>query len=432
MPKFRRTFPQDPLNISPRLGFVYRVGGGDTDVIRGSWGLFYDQVFGNNAAVFSWVNNCPNCYPALPPLLGCDPSDLQGCSATTQLRAGTVVNPRLPPLPVDFTLNNWVNDPRLRAWIQQADASRQAATFDDNIFGIISPDYETNYNSSYALGWGHAFNLSLALDVNAVYRRGYHQYRMETLGGRASGRESPWPAVTDPCTGVATYDGLMNISMSNGATRYYSLQVGLKGRSRRFDFGASLNVSRARGTQDNAGTGLWTADGGSHQAFGGGNIQFTGGPIGSEWGQTSGDQRLYAFLHGLYRFPRGLQAAAQVAWGTRAAVHPFAGVDLNGDGFGEGFIDSEYAGRRGGGEGGDLFNVNCRVSKLFDTGKGTRLETFLDIFNLTNRDNYGTFVFHRQFLDTGGQFQPNPDYLRPIGNTLTPPRTVQVGMKVHF
>jgi len=429
VPKFQHTLPQDPLNISPRLGFVYNVGGGDTDVLRGSWGLFYDQVFGNNAAVGAWANNCQDCYPALPPLAGCDPSDLQGCAATTRLTAGTIVHPGLPPLPVDFTLNNWVNDPRLHAWVKQLDSSLRGATFDDNIAsGLISPDFKANYNSSYSLGWGHAFNQGLALDVNAVYRRGYRQYRWETLGGRASGREAPWPAVTDPATGLANYGGFMNIFTSDGATRYDSLQVGLKGRYSRFDFGASLNVSRARGTQDNAGTGAVTADGGPNQSVDGGNIQFTGGPIGNEWGQISGDQRLYAFLHGIYRFPHGIQTAAQVAWGTKTAVHPFAGVDLNGDGF----TDNEYSGRRGGGEGGDLFNINCRISKLIEIGKGTRLETFLDIFNLTNRDNYATFVFHRQFLDNGGQFQPNPDYLKPIGNTLTPPRTLQLGMKVHF
>jgi len=429
VPKFHHTFPQDPLNISPRLGFVYKVGGGDTDVVRGSWGLFYDQVFGNSAGVFAWANNCQDCYPALPPLAGCDPSDLQGCAATTRLTAGKIVHPSLPPLPVDVTLNNWVNDPRLRAWIRQLDSSLGGATFDDNIaVGLISPDFRANYSSSYSLGWGHAFNQRLALDVNAVYRRGHRQYRLETLGGRASGREAPWPAVTDPGTGVASYDGFMNLSMSDGATRYDSLQVGLEGRYSRFDFGASLNISRARGTQDNAGTGAVTADGGPNQSVDGGNIQFTGGPVSNEWGQLSGDQRLYGFLHGIYRFPHGIQTAAQVAWGTKTALHPFAGVDLNGDGF----TDNEYGGRRGGAEGGDLFNINCRISKLIEIGKGTRLEAFLDIFNLTNRHNYATFVFHRQFLDNGGQFQPNPVYLKPIGNTLTPPRTLQLGMKIHF
>jgi len=43
-------------------------------------------------------------------------------------------------------------------------------------------------------------------------------------------------------------------------------------------------------------------------------------------------------------------------------------------------------------------------------------------------DNYGTSVSHRQ-LSNG---VPNPLYLQPIGNTVAPARTVQLGLRYSF
>lgn len=425
---FSRTFPRDPVNVSPRLGFIYRVAGADTDVLRGSWGLFYDSVLGN-IPFFNWAANCPDCYPGGPFLIGCDPSDLGSCSSTTRLTAGTVVQSNLPPLPVDFTLYNYVNDPRLRAWIDSIPSAQGPATFNDGLGFLVSPEWSAPYTSSFSVGWGHAFSPNLAVDTNVIYRHGYHQMRSERYAGGNSGREAPWPAITDPNTGVATYIGDLGILTSDGQTKYYSLQTSVSGRYPKFDFGASLNLSEARGTQDNAGTAPYTADYGAIDIWDGGNIEYTGGSIRNEWGRTSGSQAVYAFLHGTFRFPRAFQTSAEVAYGSTVAVHPWAGVDVNGDGFDSG---NEYAGTRGSGHGGDFFNINLRLAMTFATGKGTHLETFVDIFNLTNHDNYGALVFHRQFDYEGAQISPFPDYLAPVGSTLTPPRTLQFGIRFSF
>jgi len=57
-------------------------------------------------------------------------------------------------------------------------------------------------------------------------------------------------------------------------------------------------------------------------------------------------------------------------------------------------VVEEAAGKRGSGRGDDLFNVNLRASKRFNTGKGTTFELYLDVFNLFNRLNYGFYVDH--------------------------------------
>ncbi len=76
--------------------------------------------------------------------------------------------------------------------------------------------------------------------------------------------------------------------------------------------------------------------------------------------------------------------------------------------------------------------MNWRASKRFDTGRGTALEAYLEVFNLLNRVNYGFYVDHRQLVSVGGVNKPNPTYESPSGDTLTPPRTAQVGLRFSF
>ncbi|MBI3450749.1 MAG: TonB-dependent receptor, partial [Acidobacteria bacterium] len=442
-PSFNNTTPKDPTDISPRLGFVYRVNGEDKDVLRGSWGLFYDK-FLDNLGIFMRQNLSPFFSPALPVLAGVDPTD-PATLTSNQLLAGTVVDPRLPPLPVDFTLANWLNpavtDPNgfsLRDWFNQLGSILGRATFNDGVF-MPGPDWKTPYTSAFSIGWGHVFSPRLALDTNLVYRRGFHQLYRQSWRGRNSGRYSPFPVdldpngnpIVDPNSGRApgsSFEGLADFFTTDGKSQYISLQTGVKARYPSFEFGINLNLSQALGTQDNAGTG--PTDGGPVDIFEAGNIRFTGGNINSEWGRISGDQFLYVNAYGIYHFPLQFQAAGSLTYGTRTAYQGFAGVDLNGDGFNS---QNEYAGSRGSGVGDDYFTLNLRASKMFDTGKGTKVEVFAEAFNLLDRVNHGLFVFHQQLtVDKNGSIVRNPSYGKPTGDTLVDPRTVQIGTRFTF
>ncbi|HZE89747.1 MAG TPA: hypothetical protein VE404_09370, partial [Verrucomicrobiae bacterium] len=439
-PSFENTTPKDPTNVSPRIGFVYRVNGEDKDVLRGSWGLFYDK-FLDNLGIFMRQNLSPFVSPVLPQLAGCDVGTDPNC-ANTQLLAGTVVDSRLPALPVDFTLANWLNpgvtDPNglsLRGWFNQLVSILGPATFNDSVF-LPGPDWKTPYVSAFSVGWGHVFSPRLALDTNLVYRRGFHQLTRQSFRGRQSGRVSPFPVDTDPNgnvlldpNGNPNYGGTADFFTTDGKSQYISLQTSLKGKFPRFEFGLNLNLSQALATQDNAGTG--PTDGGPTDIFEGGNIRFTGGNIDSEWGKVTGDQFLYMNFYGIYHFPMEFQAAGTITYGSRTAYQPFAGVDLNGDGFNSA---NEYAGNRGAGLGDDYFNIVARGSKIFETGKGTKLEPFIECFNLLNRVNHGVLVIHQQLTTdpVTGAVVRNPHYNKPTLDSFTPPRTVQFGVRFTF
>ncbi len=422
---FHRTFPGDQTNLAPRLGLTYDVHGKGRDVIRGSWGLYYDRLL-DNWVVFMRQNLSPYFSPSLPALQGCDTASDPSCTGT-QLRAGTSPVSGYAPLPADFTLANWT-DPAsgLRAWLTGLTAVQGNATFNDAV-AVASPDWKTPYTSSLSLGWGHVFSPKLTLDTNFIYRRGYRQVTNPAFGDLSSGREAPFPVVVDTLSGTASYPGFVFIIESNGKSRDVSLQASLKGHFEHLDFGLNLNVSRATGTQDMGSA--YSSSGGANDLFQGGNIKFTGGDINSEWGRISGDQLVYALLYGIYRFPHGFESAMQMTYGSGTAFNGYAGVDLNGDGFNS---VEEYAGERGSGRGDDLFSIDWRGTKRFALGKGSTAELFLEIFNLLNRVNYGIYVDHRQLGDVGGVFQPNPTYERPTGDTITPPRTAQVGFRFAF
>ncbi len=423
---FHRTFPGDQTNLAPRLGLTYDVHGTGRDVLRGSWGLYYDKLL-DNWVVFMRQNLSPFFSPSLPALQGCNTASDPSCTGT-QLRAGASPVPGYAPLPADFTLANWTNPASgLRTWLTDLTAIQGHATFNDAVI-MPSPDWKTPYTSSFSLGWGHVISPRLTLDTNFIYRQGYRQVTNQVFGGLSSGRQAPFPVVVDPVSGTASYPGSVSIFLSNGKSRDVSLQSSFKGHFEHLDFGVNLNVSRATGTQDMGGT-YSSSYGGANDLFQGGNIKYTGGDINAEWGRISGDQLVYAFLYGIYRFPRGIESSTQITYGSRTAFNGYAGVDLNGDGFNS---TEEYAGKRGSGRGGDLFNVDWRGTKRFAVGKGSRAEIFLEVFNLLNRANYGIYVGHRQLGNVSGVFLPNPTYERPIGDTITPPRTTQVGFRFAF
>lgn len=423
-----RTFPQDPVHLSPRIGFVYRPGERGADVIRGSWGLFYDRGLDSVAGAIRAVNS-PSASPSFPPIAGCrpDPTRPGGSDCTRQrLTAGTVVDPRLAPLPADFTLANWTDSSTgLKDWVGDLSALLAPASFSDSVF-LPSPDWKMPYVSSYALGWGHAFTPRLSLDMNLIYRRGFHQLMRHLWFGGATGHDFPFPAVPGPSGAPAAYPGRSGLFMSDGKYEYRSLQASLRGRFDRLEFGWNVNVSRASATQDSSGTGIIIADGGPFDISDGGNIATTGGDLDDEWGQLSGDQLLYSYLYAIGRLPRGFELSGTAAYGSEAAFQGFAGYDRNGDGH---VLSDEYAGPRGGGRGDDLFTVNLRASKRFATGGGTHAELFVDCFNVFNRVNHGLYVIHRQYTAAGAR---NADYERPTGSTLTPPRTVQLGFRYSF
>ena len=55
----RQIWNPDRNNFAPRLGFAYRPGGNDRVVLRGGWGIFYDEITGSGGSKGSLTKNFP-------------------------------------------------------------------------------------------------------------------------------------------------------------------------------------------------------------------------------------------------------------------------------------------------------------------------------------------------------------------------------------
>jgi hypothetical protein len=115
-----------------------------------------------------------------------------------------------------------------------------------------------------------------------------------------------------------------------------------------------------------------------------------------------------------------------LAAGSEIAFWPNAGYDWNLDGFNSG---SEYVGQSGSGRGDTYLALDLRLNKAWVFGKGMSLDTFLEVFNLTNAINYGLHVDQRQASAAG---VANTDYNAPTGSTVGQPRTFNVGLRFRF
>lgn len=412
-------FPEDPEEIAPRLGFVYQLGDSDKNVLRGSYGIFYDKVI-ENLTIFGTQNLSPVVFPNLPGL-DCTTG---GCVAGSDPDGPGGVD----PIPVDFTWNNWLAQGALRNWYDGlVSILGPLNTLNGQAFFVPAPNWQLPSTRSLSLGWGHRFNNNWSVDTNAIYSKGYDQLSIWDVRGRNSG-VSP-----------ASAAGREFFLTTDGISEYKALHTQVRGRTKNLDLTFNLTLSEAEGSQD---LGASAIESGTLDIFSGGNRRYTGpdpsvnplcntpgGPIcnsrDDEFGTISGDQTVWASLFASYRLPWGFALSGNVSYGSEIAFRPWAGFDANNDGFVSG---SEYVGEPGGGEGDDFFNIDLRLTKVFHVGD-LQFDIFGEVFNLTNQTNYGLFVDQRQFDAPG---VPNANFGTPTGNEVGQSRTYNAGFRFRF
>jgi hypothetical protein len=112
--------------------------------------------------------------------------------------------------------------------------------------------------------------------------------------------------------------------------------------------------------------------------------------------------------------------------GTTA--EPLAAGDYSGTGA-DAYTVKSYKSERNGAYGPGFAQIDMRLGYRFALGGRQRLNTFVDLFNLTNRTNFATGT--QPGAPSGNQ--ANPTFLIPTGyNTSYTPRKVQLGVRYEF
>lgn len=452
--KLSRTTPSWK-EFQPRIGFAYDPGGDAWTVIRGGYGIFYDQIF-QNLTIFSLAQSGPEIYSQI---LGFTNSDV-GVGQLPDFRYG--VDPLPAPPPFDFS------------------------QLPPGSFGrITDPNATDPYVQKFSIGFQRKLNDQWVVSSDYVHTLGLHEPRVTVINPQIRSVCDPAFAGSTPadarCVLGATtryFDaaferaglganrlGQINMIGTTNRSRFDSLTTTLRGRTG----GMLLSLSYVLGNSRSWG-------GQPVASYSGNGIavtpeqQFAEG----EFGPTRHDERHRIVASGVIDLPAGFQVAPIVQWASSRPYTPVVGFDINGDGqtnildrlcadtdvsavFGvrgdlpavralnpngcrlapvnsqrNGFVvnaDGSVEERSG-----RFFNTDVRITKSFGVGGRTQVKLYTDLYNLFNTENLSfTLRPEQSSAATRSAFlQPVSLYGPGFGPPVGRPFTASVGARVEF
>jgi len=433
--------------FQPRLGFAWDINGTGNTVIRGGYGIFYDQIF-QNLTLFAKQQSNPTIYQTVLDLV----NNSVGSGQLATFRFGT------DPLPAPASLNN--------------------TNLEVGAVGRINdPLLKDPYVQKWSLGVESRIGKNYVISSDYVHTLGIHENRVLNINPRIRNICDPgFPGSTPAsplCVSGATtrfFDrafvdaGLgagrlsqINMFTSNNRSRYDSWVTTLRRRTRRTLLSASyiLSSSKAWGGQPTA-------------SYSGNGIAIT--PENQfrpeEFGPTRIDERHRIVASGLFELGHGFQLAPIVQFATARPYSPIAGTDLDGDGRSTvdricagvdprsllqaisaaattlGCTQAQVNGQRTGfivngtsikEVSGRFFNVDLRATETFKLGERVRVKGYVSFFNLFNRENLSFGGRLGLSNLSGGSFlQPVALYGPGFGPPVGLPFTAQIGARVEF
>lgn len=453
--KLKRTTPSW-TEFQPRLGFAWDPWGKGKTVIRGGYGIFYDQIF-QNLSLFSQVQSEPQVFQTAINLTGAE---------LATFRYGFTP---LPSVPANADYSNLLPGAVGR---------------------INDPDATEPYVQKFSIGFQHQLSSSMSISSDFVHTLGLFEPRFLNINPTIQKTCNPaYPGALQPnnpayaatCPRGASTRVLdaafqaaglglnrlsqINMFATNNRSLFDSWTTTFKYRKSNILFNASyvLASSRAWGGQPTA-------------SYSGNGIaitpenQFADG----EFGPTRMDERHRIVLSGVIGLPWGFQLSPILQYGSPRPFSANTGFDIDGDGLftidrlcrgvdpaaafavrgnlaalqalnplgcqqapvntiRKGFVvfgtEVEERSHR-------FFNVDMRVSKIFSFGERFKLSLNADFFNLFNTENVafgsnprlGLSVANaaNSFLQVRALF--GPGFGPPIGR----PFTAQFGARFTF
>ncbi len=378
-PFARHTVKDDKNNISPRIGFAWDWKGNAHSVLRGGYGIYYDQSF-LNVPLFAVQQANPEIYASFLN----DNDNLAGDS---------------PPPAIPRPLTNPLPGSRGR---------------------MVDPDFESPYTQQWNLGFAQELGHNMALEFDFVHILGLHEFTGLDINPRTgplnnaqrSQSASSFPRVLAPqfaahaaeliaAFGTASPFARISVAQSDGRSRYDAFTVSFKRRyANKYQFNAHYTLSKSQ---------AWfgqTGDFGNQ-----GQNAFKKFDPAENFGPTDADERHRFVLSGIFDLPWGFQVSPifQMASARAYSIFPSCVCDINRDGV---TVDRES--RDGNDQHhlppntvrGDGFSqLNVRVAKNFNFGEKRKLGLFFEAFNVFNTANFG-----REFQNVTG----TPDFGKPI------------------
>jgi hypothetical protein len=158
----------------------------------------------------------------------------------------------------------------------------------------------------------------------------------------------------------------------------------------------------------------------------------TGGDIYApwEWGYTPYDERHRVTVSGVLPLPFKFEVSPSLVLASARPYNQYLIQNPSGDGnlrlVGSDGNPLPIDSKRGQG----LVNMNARITRVFPVTQGRKIETFLELYNITNRANFGNMYGANQFAPA--TFNQPTSYLGGAGAVSTLPNSFQVQIGARF
>jgi hypothetical protein len=403
-PYARKVVEDDKNNISPRIGFAWDLKGDAKSVLRGGYGIYYDQSF-LNVPLFAVQQSNPEIY-------------------ATFLNDGDNLNIDSPPPSIPRPLTNPLSGTRGR---------------------MLDPDFEAPYTQQWNLGYAQELGSNMSIEFDYIHILGLHEFTGFDINPRigplinAQRSSSNPPRILAPqfaahaaeltaAFGTPTPFGRITVAQSDGRSRYDAFTAAFKKRyADKFQLNAHYTLAKSQG---------WF---GISQDFGlqPQNLFEKFDPI--NFGPTGEDERHRFVLSGIFDLPWDFQVAPilQLASARPYSIFPACVCDINRDGVNNDResvnpgIDDQHKLPINTERGDKFSQLNVRVSKFFKFKETMKLGLFFEAFNVFNTGNYGN-----QFQNVTGE----PDFGKPINffgatgfsEPLGIPFQAQLGVRFTF
>ena len=434
-----RALPHDDnRDFSPRVGFAWDMGGNGRHVLRGGYGLYYGQTF-LNIPLFMIQQINPTIF-----------------ATAFSISSGDVVPG------TGILLSNW----RFGIDPLPTIPAPQTQLAAGNTGRIMDPDYRNPYTQQWNIGYSWQLNSYAVLEFEYTHVLGLHESKTVNINPtRRLFLDSAGNEITSrPLSAAFTAAGLpalgrIDLETSSGRSRYDGLNISYRQRLHRsVSLNANYTLARALAYNGNAAAFR-------NRAW---NPFALFDP--SEFGPTPTDSRHRFTLSGVINLPGGFQIAPVMQLeSARPYTSGYGGsVDILGSGSGRGtshvlvfnnsptdlratftaFGDPSVAANavkfrnclRAGQchfvsfdnlRGQPYFQLDARITKNFKIKERSNLALIFQVFDLTNRANFGnnfvTDVRQATFVT-----KTATNFLTPSGVTVPHSLSAEFGARFSF
>jgi hypothetical protein len=419
--------PQDDnKDFSPRIGFAWDVLGNGKNVLRGGFGIYYGQTFLNiplfmlqqlNPTLFATVLSISSSGPGAT----CATGDIVPSTGKSlcSFRFG------VDPLPNSF--------PAITGF-QGGEVGR-----------LMDPFYHNPYTEQVNIGFSHEFNSANLVEIEYIHSLGLRESKTTDINPKLNGGARILNA-TFAAHGLPALASVQ-VEQSVGRSRYDGMNVSYRRRmSRRFSLNSSYVLSRSL-------------------AYNGSAASFRNRPSDvnnifrpQDFGPTPSDSTHRFVISGIFDLPWGVTFTTFLQSESARPYNPLEGVDVIGQGRAAvnaavllksdpknytataGFTAAQDAACIASGNcfyssfdslrGTPFFQWDVRAEKAIRFGERAKLNFIAQVFDLTNRANYG-----QNFgvtVRSPSTFMKPQGFITPSGTTIPHSLSAELGAQFRF